>query len=343
MKYIDFRSDTVTQPTKSMRLAMMNANVGDDILGEDPSVQKLEKYCAKLFGKEASLFVLSGTMANQIAVMTLTNRGEEVILSKNSHLFNLEGGALATLSQVQAHTLDTKDGEFDLDDLREAIRAKGIQNPKTGLITLENTYDLNRGLVLNKEYFDKVAQIAKDNNIPLYLDGARIFNAAIALNTNVADLTANIDYLQFCLTKGLAAPIGSILLGSKEFIDNARWIRQRLGGGMRQAGHMAAAALVALHEMQDRMIEDHDNAKYLAKCLLNIDESLVDINQVQTNIVKVCLQKKAIEAKVFASKLLEVGVKVKVIGRHNFRMITHVDIAKEDIDFAISQISKILA
>ncbi len=342
MKVIDFRSDTVTQPTENMRLAMFNAEVGDDILGEDQSVIRLEEYSAKLFDKEAALFVLSGTMANQIAVMTLTNRGEEVILSKNSHLFNLEGGALAALSQVQAHPLNTKQGQFDLDELISCIRKKGVQNPKTGLIALENTYDLNRGLVLSKEYLDEVALLANDNGVSLYLDGARIFSASIELNISVATLVENIDTMQFCLTKGLAAPMGSILLGSKEFIEKARWIRQRLGGGMRQAGHMAAAALIALLEMRERIKEDHLNAKILAQGLYKIDSSLVDLNQVQTNIIKVCLKKTSIDAREFARQLLGLGIRVKVIGEHNCRMITHVDTSKDDIHFAIKQIKIIM-
>jgi threonine aldolase len=342
MNYIDFRSDTVTQPTKTMRLAMMNAKVGDNILGEDPTVIELEEYSANLFNKEAALFVLSGTMANQIAVMTLTNRGEEIILSKNSHLYNLEVAALATLSQVQAHPLETKDGKFDLNDLESAIRKEGIQNPKTSLIAIENTYDLNRGLVLDKAYFDSVKNIATRHNIPLYLDGARIFNASTALNIELDTLTENIDALQFCLTKGLAAPIGSILVGSKTFIEKAKWIRQRLGGGMRQAGHMAGAGLVALKEMRSRLVIDHDNANSLANKLYQINSSLVDLSQVQSNIVKVNLMDTKLNAIEFANKLLENNIKVKVIGDYNCRMITHLDISKDNIEFTTKVIKEIL-
>src|SRR6056297_2522436 len=323
MKYIDFRSDTVTQPTKAMRLAMMNAEVGDNVLGEDPTVIELEEYSAELFNKEAALFVLSGTMANQIAVMTLTNRGDEIILSKNSHMYNLEVAALATLSQVQAHPIGTNKGKFNLNELESAIRKKGIQNPKTSLIALENTYDLNRGLVLDKLYLDSIKEVGVRHNLPVYLDGARVFNAATALNIELSKLTESIDALQFCLTKGLAAPIGSILVGSKSFIEKAKWIRQRIGGGMRQAGHIAAAGLVAIKDMRKRLTIDHENAIFLTNKLREINPKLVDLNQVQSNIIKVHLNEFSFNALEFSTRLLENSIKVKVIGKNECRMIIH--------------------
>lgn len=342
MKIRDFRSDTVTQPTKRMRQAMMEAEVGDDVLREDPSVKALEEYGAGIFKREAAMFVLSGTMANQIAVMTLANRGEEIILSENSHMYNLEVGGLAALSQVQVHPLQTNQGKYSEEQLINSIRRKGIQSPRTSIIALENTYNLNKGLALPVEYFVRISEIAKAYNVYTYLDGARIFNAAIAKQTTLAAYAACVDSLQVCLSKGLAAPIGSLLIGDEAFICKARWMRQRLGGGMRQAGHMAAAGLVALKEMRERLVEDHANAACLAEQLKQLNSSIIDLNQVETNILKLEFKELAINSNQFAAKLLEKGIKVKVIGENSCRMIMHKDITKEDINYTILQIKKII-
>lgn len=342
MKAIDFRSDTVTQPTIKMREAMMNADVGDDMLGEDKTVKLLEEYTANLFEKNSAMFVVSGTMANQIAIMTMTNRGEEVILSENSHMYNLEVAGLATLSQVQARPLETYEGRYDLNELKSAIRTKGIQNPKTSVIALENTYNLNKGLALPVDYFREINAIAKENNLYTYLDGARIFNAAVATDSKLSSYSKHVDSLQICLTKGLAAPIGSLLIGDKEFIKKARRMRQRIGGGMRQAGHMAAAGYIALSEMRDRIIKDHLNANYLAEQISNINERLIDLNQVQTNIINISLENLRLNATEFSKELLEENVKVKIIGKNNIRMVTHKDITKADIDNTVKKIAKII-
>lgn len=342
MKQIDFRSDTVTQPTIKMRKAMMNADVGDDILGEDKTVKLLEEYTADLFKKDSAMFVVSGTMANQIAIMTMTNRGEEVILSENSHIYNLEVAGLATLSQVQARPLKTHQGRYDLDELNKAIRTKGIQNPKTSVIALENTYNLNKGLALPVDYFREINTIANENNLYTYLDGARIFNAAVATESKLSDYSKYVDALQVCLTKGLAAPIGSLLIGDKDFIEKARWIRQRIGGGMRQAGHMAAAGYIGLTEMRERIYKDHLNAIYLAEKLENINEKLIDLNQVQTNILNISLKDLKLNAKEFSERLLKENIKVKIIGQNNVRMVTHKDVTKKDIDNTVSKIAEIV-
>lgn len=340
--YKDFRSDTVTQPTPDMRQAMMEAEVGDDILGEDPTVGKLESMSAAMFGKEAALLVVSGTMANQIAIMALTQLGDEVIVGEETHIYNLEVGALAALSCVQARPIPSSQGQFRAKDVKKAIRLKGIQSPVSRVLCLENTYDLNRGYPLPPEYQAEMAGIARDNGMAVYLDGARIFNAAAAMHVEPAQLAQQADALQFCLTKGLAAPFGSMLLGTKDFIDKARWIKQRIGGGMRQAGHMAAAGIVALTTMRERLREDHENARRLAYGLAAIDERLVDAGQVKTNVVQINFEAIGKDAGFITAELLKHYIKVKPIGPHACRMITHWGITVEDVDVAIEAIRKVI-
>ncbi|MCX7779746.1 MAG: aminotransferase class I/II-fold pyridoxal phosphate-dependent enzyme [Negativicutes bacterium] len=342
MVYKDFRSDTVTQATPEMRRAMMEAEVGDDILGEDPTVQKLETMGASMFGKEAALLVVSGTMANQIAIMVLTQLGDEIILGEETHLYNLEVGGIAALSGVQARAIKSHMGKFDLKDIKRAIRPKGVQSPVSRVLCLENTYDLNRGYSLSPEYQAEVAGIARANGMAVYLDGARLFNAAAALKVTVAQLAADVDALQVCLTKGLAAPFGSLLMGSRAFIDRARWIRQRIGGGMRQIGHMAAAGIVALESMVDRLAEDHVNAQRLAAGLAAIDERLVDLDKVKTNIVQIDFAPVGKDALYMTEALLARGIKVKPIGETSCRMITHYGLDAHDVDAAVAAIRDIL-
>ncbi len=343
MRYRDFRSDTVTQPTAAMRQAMFDAVVGDDILGEDPTVQELERMSAELFGKEAALFVISGSMANQIAIMTLTERGDEVIVGQDSHIYNLEAGGLAALSQVQVRALPGYRGEFKLEDIEQAVRKPGVQYPVSRVLCLENTHDLNRGLVLTPDYTAAAAEVAHRHGMKVYLDGARIFHAAEALGVDLKDLVAPVDAMMFCLCKGLAAPVGAILLGSSEFIDRARWIRQRLGGGMRQAGHMAAAGIVALRDMRGRLGQDHRRAKRLAEGLSEIDASLVDLSIVDSNTVRLELEALGLRAEVLAAKLLDYNIKVKVIADYRCRMICHIDIDDLDVAYALEAIRAIVA
>jgi threonine aldolase len=315
-----------------MRRAMMEAEVGDDILGEDPTVQRLEDTSAALFGKEAGLFVISGTMANQLAVMSLTERGDEVLLGEETHIYNLEVGGLAALSGVQVRTLKSELGRFDPEEVRRAIRPKGIQSAVTRLLCLENTYNLNRGIPLPGSYTSGMAELAHEQGLAVYLDGARIFNASVAFGEAPAVLCREVDCLQFCLSKGLAAPIGSLLLGSRVFIDRARWLRQRIGGGMRQAGHMAAAGLVALETMQDRLVEDHANAKRLAAGLAAIDARLVDVENTLSNIVYVDFAAGDRNAGQVAEALLSRNIRVKPIGSTACRMITHWGITGGDVE-----------
>lgn len=342
MRILDFRSDTVTQPTEAMRLAMAQAIVGDDLLGDDPTVQELEAYGAALFGKEAALYVLSGTMANQIAIMTLTERGDEVLVGEKSHIYNLEVGGLAALSQVQVRPLTSDNmGQFSDDSIENAVRKPGIQAPKSRVLCLENTFNLNRGIALSSTYFQHIGQLAHKHQLYTYLDGARVFNAAVALNEDVNTIVSSIDALQVCLTKGLAAPMGSLLVGDDAFINKARWIRQRLGGGMRQAGHMAAAGLVALREMIGRLQEDHAHAQLLTNALLEINEALVDCHSHSTNIVLVDFSAVNRTAHQMVEALASYGIRIKPISKFKCRMVTHWGISEQDIKDTIKSIAKV--
>lgn len=341
-RIIDMRSDTVTQPTRAMRDAMRDAEVGDDILGEDPTVRELERRSAAMLGKEAGLFVISGTMANQVAVMSLTERGDEILVGEDTHIYNLEVGGLAALSQVQVRTLQATRGEFSPDAVRAAIRPRGIQSPITRLLCLEDTFNLNRGIPLGPEYLNRVGRIAKERGVAVYLDGARIFNAAVALDVPVADLASAADAAMFCVAKGLSAPVGSVVVGSREFIDKARWIRQRIGGGMRQAGHMAAAALLGLTEMVGRLGEDHRNARRLAEGLARIDRSIVDLDVPMTNIVFMDFSATGATGVEVAQRLSEMGIRVKVVGERQARAVTHHGIEAADIDAVVAAVRRCL-
>lgn len=338
--FIDFRSDTVTQPTIEMRKAMMEAVVGDDILGEDPTVDRLEERAAELLGKEAGLFLISGTMANQVAIMAMTQLGDEILVGEESHIYNLEVAGIAALSGVQARPLRSKLGRFDANDVAQSIRSAGLQSPVTRLICLENTYNLNKGIPLPKEYFSEIMQIARSRGVKGYLDGARLFNAALATGDSPKELCSSMDAVMFCLSKGLCAPVGAMLVGDMAFIERANWIRQRIGGGMRQAGHMAAAGLVALDQMIPRLAIDHDNAKYLISRLNEIDVRLVNPESGLSNVVMLNLEPFNIDSQFLVDRLFENGIKIKPIGSHACRMITHNGIEKPEIDYATSIIRR---
>lgn len=339
--FIDLRSDTVTQPTPEMRAAIYNAVVGDDIMGEDPTVRELEELSADLLGKEAGLFVSSGTMANQLAVMAFTNRGEEVIIGDTSHIYNLEVGALASLSQVQTRPMAVPNGIYDISTLRDMIQEPGIQNPKTGLICVENTNNLNAGYVVPLENINAVCQIGRENDIPIYMDGARIFNASIASGIDVKEMVKNIDAVMFALTKGLAAPFGAVLVGNREFIEKARWLKQRIGGGYRQAGFIAAPGIVGLKTMISRISIDHENAKYLGKELSKM-KGLEVIHEIQTNIIACAIKNLPCSIEIFLGKLQDKGIKAKKISNFSFRMVTHYGIEKTDIDYVVDSIKEIV-
>lgn len=339
---IDLRSDTVTTPTRQMLDAMISANVGDDILREDISVQELESLAAQITGKEAALFTVSGTMSNQIAAMAFTQRGEEIIAGAESHIYNLEAGGLAALSQVQVKPISISRGNIPFEEITSAIRLYGVQSPKTGLICLENTYNLNRGYTISVEDTNKLANLAHQYTIPLYLDGARIFNAAAKLQVPVAQLCKSVDAVQFCLTKGLAAPFGAMLCGTAEFIEKARWMKQRLGGGFRQAGYMAAAGSIAIRLMQQQIAEDNEKASILATNLQNFDMELVHWGNNMTNIICLDLNHCSISEECFIQKLLEKNIKIKVLGKKQYRMVCHKDISWDDINIVEKTIKEIL-
>lgn len=341
-KIIDLRSDTVTQPTQAMRDAMYNATVGDDILGDDPTVKELESLSAEMLGKEAGLFVSSGTMANQLAVMTLTNRGEEVLVGDTSHIFNLEVGGLAALSQVQTRPFQIPDGYYDVSVLEELIQEQGIQRAKTALICIENTNNLNAGMVVPKENIDAVCQLGEKYDIPVYMDGARLFNAEVASGVDAKHIVENVKAVMFALTKGLAAPFGAVLVGDEDFIEKARWFKQRIGGGYRQAGFMAAPGIVALKTMKPQLAIDHQNATLLGKELSQIEGILVDKKRIHTNIVTASIEQLDITIDEFISKLFQKGIRVKRISSTSFRMVTHLNIKEKDIYYVSKSIKEII-
>lgn len=334
---IDLRSDTVTKPSDAMRRAMASAEVGDDVYGEDPTVNLLQERSAEIFGKEAALLVPSGTMGNQIAVKVHTKPGDEVIIEERCHIFNYEVGASAIIAGVTIRPVRSSDGSGILtwDDVEPAISTDGIyDHTQTGLLCLENTLNLAGGRVMSAERCAQLAEKAHERRIPVHVDGARIFNAAVARSTTVAELTKICDSVQFCLSKGLGAPVGSILMGSHDFIKEARVWRKRLGGGMRQAGILAAAGLIALEESPKRLHEDHANARTLAEGIAAIPGIAIDLETVETNIVifdvaGTGLTSAEICGRLKEKRILASGFKTRI------RMVTH-------LDFSASQMAAVL-
>jgi threonine aldolase len=338
MKRLDFRSDTVSLPTPEMRQSMLHAEVGDDTMRDDPTVIALEEKCASLFGKEEAVFMASGTMANQVAVMLLTSRGEEVILGDTSHLYNLEVGGLAALSQVQAKCISATQRRYDPAEVEEAFRGNGIQLAKTSLLCLENAKDLNRGFAVPVDNLQEVADIAHRRGARVYMDGARILNAACALNVDVKDLVSMTDVCSLVFTKALGSPFGAVLMGSHELMQQARWLKQRLGGGFRQIGFMAAPALYALEHLVERIHIDHENAQVLAQGLNDLgllDGTLEDID---ISIVIGNCSKLKLSSQSFSEELKKYNLLIKPISENNFRMITHIGLEKEDVYDALNRI-----
>lgn len=340
--YLDLRSDTVTLPKAEMMNAIANAPLGDDIMGEDATVNELQRKAADLLGMEDALLVISGTMANQIAIMNFAQKGQEVIVGNESHILNLEGAALAAVAQVQARPMAVTDGYFDPEVVESLISAGDIQRAKTAMISIENTYNLNAGQIVPLENMKEIKELALQNGLPVYLDGARIFNAAVALEVQPKELCKHVDAVQFCLTKGLGCPLGSILAGSEEFIHDAKMNRQRLGGGMRQAGIIAAPGIYALDHMIDRLIEDNRKAYQLGKKLMAIEGLNISLEDVQTNIIAADITKEGMEADLFIELLKEKNIKVKKIGRKKVRMIVHYLITEKDLAYLFESIRDIL-
>lgn len=340
MRYIDLRSDTVTQPTQAMRDAMHTAEVGDDVYQDDPTVNRLEALAAEVLGKEAALFVPSGTMSNQLALMSQTNRGDEVIVSANCHIFMHEVGAAAVLSGANLRQLPFKNGVYDARLIEKAIRPDDIHEPKTVLICMENA--LANGRVVPLDIMEDVYALAKKNGIAVHLDGARIFNAATALNVDVKEITKNTDTVSCCLSKGLCAPVGSVLAGNAATIAKARRYRKMLGGGMRQCGLLAAAGILALTEMTKRLQEDHDNAKYMAKKLSGLKGVEVDLDSVQINMVFFRLERPSSVINSLPEKMLEKGIKINGEELGEFRFVTSNDVSRVDIDYAVSTFAELI-
>lgn len=341
MRYIDLRSDTVTKPTKAMREAMYVAEVGDDVYQDDPTVNELEALAAKMLGKGAALFVPSGTMGNQLALMCFTNRGEEIIVSADCHIFAHEVGAAAVLSGANLRQLSFEKGIYDAKMIEKAIRPDDIHEPRTALICMENA--LANGIVFSIEIMEEVYALGHKNGIAVHLDGARVFNAAAALDVDVKELTKNCDTVSCCLSKGLCAPVGSILAGDMKVIAKARKYRKMLGGGMRQSGILAAAGIIALKDMTKRLKEDHDHARYMAKKLSVLEGVEVDLDSVCINMVFFKLNRPEELIDSLPEKMLENGIKINGSELGEFRFVTSNDVSRDDIDYTISTFSKLIA
>ncbi len=338
--FIDLRSDTVTLPTQEMRQFMYEAQVGDDVYNEDPTINRLQEQGAALLGKEAALFVTSGTQGNQLAIMSHTRRGDDVIVSDDAHIYTHEVGAAAVLSGVNMHPLHFPKGIFDAAMIEEAIQGQDIHEPPTGLICMENT--LANGRVVPEKRMAEVYGVAQKHHLPVHVDGARLFNAAVAQNVDVRQLTQNCDSVMCCLSKGLCAPVGSLLAGSADFIARARKYRKMLGGGLRQGGFLAAAGLEALDNMRQRLAEDHQNARYLAEGLAKIPGIQLDLESVQSNMVFFTLDAKVDVQKV-QEKLLAAGIKGLAYPAKAQRFVTHHGIEQEDLDKTLAILAWALA
>jgi len=332
---IDLRSDTVTLPTPAMREAMANAEVGDDVHNEDPTVQHLERMAADVTGKEASVFVASGTMGNLVCLLSHCGRGAEAIVGEEAHVLHYEAGGAPGLGSIQLRTVPNDDhGMLDLVALEETFRGGNIHFPKTALICVENTQNRCGGGVLSVDEMAQVAEVARRYEIPVHLDGARIFNAAVALGVEAKELTRHVDSLTFCFSKGLSAPVGSVVCGMGEFVAQARRVRKQLGGGMRQVGVIAAPAIVALETMVERLAEDHENAKLLAEGLAKLPGVRLDPAKVQTNIVIADVA----EWQPFMKSLRDAGVLASASGPGRVRFVTHYGVMRADIEDALERI-----
>lgn len=339
---IDLRSDTVTRPSDAMRAAIAKAPVGDDVYGEDPTVNELEQRTAELLGKEAALFVPTGTQGNQIAIMTHTRRGEEVIVEAESHVFYYEVAGIAALSNCQVRQIAGKRGQMDPAEVKAAIRPENIHFPRTSLVCVEQTHNRAGGAVVPQANIEAIAAVAHAAGAKVHMDGARLFNAAVAMGRPVAELVAPVDSVMFCLSKALGAPVGSMLVGTKAFIEEARRNRKLLGGGMRQAGLLAAAGLYALEHNVERLAEDHANARALAEGLAALPGIQVDAATVETNMVYFDLTDEGWTADAFSGALLKLGVLANGTGPKTLRMVTHLDVTAEMVSVVLERVAAVL-
>jgi threonine aldolase len=341
--YSDFRSDTVTKPTEKMRRAMAEAVVGDDVLGDDPTVQELESLAAERTGKEAALYVPSGTMGNAVAVKSWTRELEEVIVEARSHIYNMESTHMTFISRVTPRPLPSQRGAMDPDEVERNIRKPSVHLPRTSLICVENTHNNWGGAIVPIENIRLLRNLALHHDIRLHLDGARIFNASVATGIPVKEYAALADSMMFCLSKGLSAPVGSLLVGPKDFIAFARRIRKALGGGMRQVGVLAAPGIVALTEMADRLKEDHARAKKLALNIAGLPGIRLNPEHVQTNIIILGFERPPFSVTDFLAELKNLGVLALAAPGGGIRLVTHKDVGDEDVERASSAFRQILA
>ncbi len=342
--YIDLRSDTVTLPTPAMRKAMADAELGDDVYGEDPTVNRLQDLAAQKLGKEAGLLVLSGTMGNLVSLLTHCARGDEAIMGNRAHTFLSEQGGAAGMGGIHSYTLPNQpDGKLDLQQIEAAIRPDNEHYPRTKLICLENTHNGMGGRLLPPAYMHAVGQLARKHQVKVHVDGARIFNAAVALGVDASVLATEADSLTFCLSKGLACPLGSLIVGDREFIKQARRNRKILGGGMRQAGIFAAAGIVALNEMIERLDDDHQNAKRLAEGLANVRGLRIDPSVVETNIVFFELVSDKLTPAILGARLKEQGVLTSASSSRRIRLVTHYGIERAQIEQTLQAFNHVMA
>lgn len=335
---VDLRSDTVTHPTAPMRAAMADAEVGDDVYGEDPTVNRLEQRAAAIMGKEAALFVPSGTMGNTIAIKMHTNHGEEVLCEAHSHMMDWELSMMAWFSGCLARTVASEDGILRWPNIEHVIRKGSPHCAATTLIAIENTHNMAGGTVYPLETIDQICDGAHERGLKIHMDGARVFNASAASGVPVDRIARNVDSVMFCLSKGLGAPVGSLLAGARQDIDHARLYRKRLGGGMRQAGILAAAGLVALADVPERLVNDHANARLLVEGLADLPQLSIDSNRVQTNIVIFGIEKLGCSTNEFSSELKRRGVLANGVSSTHMRLVTHRDVTRADCEQAIEAI-----
>jgi threonine aldolase len=340
-KVIDLRSDTVTRPSPAMRRAMAEAEVGDDVYLEDPTVNRLQARAAEIFGREAGLFVPSGSMGNLTCIMAQTARGQEVICEASGHVYNYEMASMCALAGVLPRVIAADKGIMTWAQIAPAIREQAYYRPQTGLIALENTHNMAGGTVYPTRLARAICESAHEAGLKVHLDGARIFNAAVYLGKSAAAISQGFDSVQFCLSKGLGAPVGSMIVGAKEFIERCRVIRKMLGGGMRQVGVLAAAGLVALEEGPKRLHVDHENAKILAEGLANIPRIGIDPANVQTNIVIYDVHQSGLSSTEFVQKLAQRKVLGGAVDASKIRMVTHLDVDRRDVERAVQIIAQV--
>lgn len=333
----------MTKPTVEMRKAMADAEVGDDVYGEDPTVLRLEELAAETLGKEAGLFVTSGTQGNQVAIATHVHTGEEIIAESEAHIFYYEAAAVSAIAGAQIRQVTGNRGILSAEQVGKAIREPNVHHPRTALISIENTHNRGGGTVASVANLASIHAVATAHQVPVHIDGARLFNAAVALRVAAKDLAQSAETVQICLSKGLCAPVGSILVGSRTFIESARQWRKRLGGGMRQAGVIAAPGILALTTMVDRLQEDHENARHLAQRLANMNGVHVDLDTVQTNIVIADVAGTGLSVPLLLARLKEVGVLATSFGETLVRFVTHHDVSRSDVEAAADRVATVLA